>query len=318
MSTAQIKQVKSSPLPRGARRTDPGIEPPNELIRTTVQAWPTELAKTGGMTGPKSQTARRRAIEKPVLADEGETLYTVKKNNKTGNRPRPAGADVSSLTDADALYDVHPHTSALRYNYQAPKLHDTNEGPKTETGLFIQRRRLSPISRPGNSGMSSKAITPAHLSLNKVHSSAKHFPIFVLVVGILAALALVASFNLVSSWWQVRQDDMLYGRPRTSQLDAIVGHNDSAQNPTHFIFLNLNRHVEIIEIPGGDGAHAHIYLGPVLFGDNQDLTPITGTIRDVNGDGKPDLIVHIQQQNIVFINDGQTFRTLKPGERVVL
>jgi hypothetical protein len=97
-----------------------------------------------------------------------------------------------------------------------------------------------------------------------------------------------------------------------------VGHNDSSANPTHFIFINLNRHVEIFELPGGDGSHAHVYLGPVLYGDGQDLTPITGGVRDVNGDGKPDLVVHIQDQTLVFINDGTAFRPLQPGEHVNL
>ena len=51
-----------------------------------------------------------------------------------------------------------------------------------------------------------------------------------------------------------------------------------------------------------------VFMGPVLFGDGQDLTPVTGEIRDVNGDGKPDLIVHILNEQIVFLNDGTTFR----------
>src|SRR2546425_1583080 len=42
-----------------------------------------------------------------------------------------------------------------------------------------------------------------------------------------------------------------YGRPRTFQTDAVVGHNDSAASPSHFIAINLNRHVEVIECPGG-------------------------------------------------------------------
>jgi hypothetical protein len=71
--------------------------------------------------------------------------------------------------------------------------------------------------------------------------------------------------------------------------------------------MNLNRHVEIIEIPGGDPSRTRIFLGPVLYGDGQDLTPVTGEVRDINGDGKLDLIVHIQNQQIIFLNDGSTF-----------
>lgn len=124
--------------------------------------------------------------------------------------------------------------------------------------------------------------------------------------------------NAVSNWWQTTQDDWRYGRPRTFQIDQVVGHDDGASNPSHFIALNLNRRVEIIEFPGGDPTHARIFLGPTLMGDGEDLTAVTLTFKDVNRDGKPDMIVHIQDQTIVFINDADTFRPAKPGENVKL
>ena len=125
-------------------------------------------------------------------------------------------------------------------------------------------------------------------------------------------------FNAILNWWQVTQDDWHYGRPRTFQTNAVVGHNDSSANPSHFIALNLNRHVEIIEFPGGDPTHARIFLGPILIGDGQDLTAVTLSFKDVNGDGKPDMLAHIQDQTIVFINDNGTFRPAKQGENIHL
>src|SRR4051812_47939211 len=62
----------------------------------------------------------------------------------------------------------------------------------------------------------------------------------------LAAVAVVVLYVVVSSvvhWTQIRMDDMAYGRPRTTHLDAVVGHGDSATQPTHFIAINLNRQV---------------------------------------------------------------------------
>jgi hypothetical protein len=38
----------------------------------------------------------------------------------------------------------------------------------------------------------------------------------------------------------------------------------------------------------------------------------------VNGDGKPDMIVHIQDQRVVFINTGTEFRPQQPGDQVHL
>ena len=78
------------------------------------------------------------------------------------------------------------------------------------------------------------------------------------------------------------------------------GHADSTGHPTHFIAINLNAHITIIEIPGGNNAHARIYSGPTLYSDNGDQTPVTLEFYDVNGDGKVDMIVHVGDQKIVY------------------
>jgi hypothetical protein len=67
----------------------------------------------------------------------------------------------------------------------------------------------------------------------------------------------------------------------------------------------LHGHIEIIEIPGGDPSRPRIFTGPTLVGTGQDLVPVTGEIR--SEDGRRDLIIHIQNQQIVYINDGSTF-----------
>src|SRR5712691_10953398 len=54
-------------------------------------------------------------------------------------------------------------------------------------------------------------------------------------LGMLAMLALWYLVLTLLSWWQVSQDDLHYGRPRTVQCDAVVGHNDSVTRPSHFI-----------------------------------------------------------------------------------
>lgn len=126
------------------------------------------------------------------------------------------------------------------------------------------------------------------------------------------------AFTTLSNWWQTTQDDWHYGRPRTFQIDAVVGHHDSQSNPSHFIALNLDRHVIVIELPGGDPSKAVIYSGPVLVGQGQDLTPVTLTFKDVNGDGKTDMLVHILDQTIVYLNDGTRFSPVKPGEQATL
>lgn len=142
--------------------------------------------------------------------------------------------------------------------------------------------------------------------LNGVRRWRFHWLVFVGIAMFVMILGWVA-FNALSNWWQVTQDDWHYGRPRTYQVDKVVGHNDSAANPTHFIAENLNSHIIIIEIPGGDTSKAKIYSGPTLIGSGQDLTPVTLTFKDVNGDGKLDMIVNVQDTHLVFLNQHGQF-----------
>ncbi len=212
------------------------------------------------------------------------------------------------IVDEDDMYVAHGHSSARRY--KQPVQRDTLEGSNMLQGAVIQPRRSS-IAQPV-----ARSTPPRAASTPLKREDAKRLPLLAVVLGMLVMALFVFGATSFSSWWQIHQDDMRYGRPRTFQLDALVGHEDGPGHPTHLIFLNLNRHVEIIELPGGDAAHAHIYQGPLLYGPGQDLTPVTGEVRDVNGDGRPDIIVHIQNQSLVLINDGTQFRPQQIGDRI--
>ncbi len=151
---------------------------------------------------------------------------------------------------------------------------------------------------------------------NKQKSWQAVHPLLYLGVGMIAMLALWTLLTSAMSWWNTTWDDLHYGRPRTFQMDAFVGHSEAIGTPSHFIAINLNGHIEIIEFPGGDGSKARIYLGPQLYGAGDDLIPITLSFADVNGDHLPDMIVHFQSSRIVFINYQGGFRPLRPEERV--
>ncbi len=139
-----------------------------------------------------------------------------------------------------------------------------------------------------------------------------HWLVFVGVAMIIMIIGWFA-FSAIGNWWQVTQDDWHYGRPRTFQIDAVVGHNDSPSNPSHFIAENLNRRVIIIELPGGDSTKAKIYSGPILVGPGQDLAPVTLTFQDVNANGIVDMIVNVQDAHFVYINENGTFRPARSG-----
>lgn len=139
------------------------------------------------------------------------------------------------------------------------------------------------------------------------------------VLGV--ALTLLAAYAAISTavdWTETRLNDLQYGRPRTAQIDAFVGHNEADGVPTHFVALNLNRRVTVLEMPGGDSTKASAIVGPYLFGSGEDLTPVQVATQDVNSDGKPDLVVSVKNEQLVYLNDGTSFRLMTPEERAAL
>jgi hypothetical protein len=133
-------------------------------------------------------------------------------------------------------------------------------------------------------------------------------------LGMLAMIGLWLCLAFLVSWWSGWQEDLRYGYPRTFQVDAVVGHHDSAAHPSHFLALNEHQQIIVIEFPGGDVTQARTFVGPVLYGPGQDLTPVTLTFRDVNGDGKPDMLVSAGASVFTWLNDKGTFRPARPGE----
>ena len=221
--------------------------------------------------------------------------------------PQESGYEIE---EDDEYYVTRPHSSVRRYN--RPPQRDTLDDVDVLKGGIVHPRRSNVTPYP-SSGKLSHAAAP---SWKQGWRQDKRFPLIAVIVGMLLMAALFVMLNTFGSWWQVHQDDVTYGRPRTYQVDAVVGHNDGVTNPSHFIFLNLNRHVVIIELPGGDTTHSRIYNGPTLFGNGQDLTPVTAVFKDVNGDSKIDMVVQIQDQRLVFINDGTQFVPQQPGQQV--
>jgi hypothetical protein len=136
-----------------------------------------------------------------------------------------------------------------------------------------------------------------------------------------AAVLIVALYAVVSAavqWTQVKLDDLQYGRPRTMQLDAYVGHDEAGGVPSHFVAMNLNRRVTIIEMPGGDSAKINTILGPYLFGQGEDLTPVTLSSTDMNGDGLADLSVNVKNEQLLYLNDGSAFHLATTDERLAI
>src|SRR5260370_11504637 len=84
-------------------------------------------------------------------------------------------------------------------------------------------------------------------------------PLVWLAAGMMVMFFFGLGLTYGTTWGQTKRNDWHYSRPRTYQTDAVVGHGDSASNPSHFIAVNLNRPVLVIEIPWGDPSRAKIY-----------------------------------------------------------
>jgi len=125
-------------------------------------------------------------------------------------------------------------------------------------------------------------------------------------IGMTLAVLIVFVGQLLMGWMSTTSDDLHYGRPRTFQTDAFVGHEAGTQ-PSHFIALNLQGRIEIIELPGGDAAHARIFVGPHLYGQNADLVPITLQFVDTQHNHHPDMLVLFQGTRLTYRNEQGTF-----------
>jgi hypothetical protein len=136
-----------------------------------------------------------------------------------------------------------------------------------------------------------------------------------IVTGLLALLAIYAIMGNVVGWGREQYDTIRYGATRTFHTDAVVGHEDGAGTPSHFVAMNLNRQVVIYQIPGGDVAKTRVITGPYLFGAGEDKTPVLLQFQDVNGDQLQDMIVNIKNEAIIFMNRDGQFQAITPEER---
>src|ERR1700693_4345451 len=198
------------------------------------------------------------------------TYYRTTKQERW--RSAPLSADDEAIVaeeddDADLLFPIRVPRSAIRYqtNTQRPPTREVMEQTPTAVTIYRAHRHTQTAEHPPSSPKRSPASPRPARRRPRMH--------WLFYVGLSMLIMLLGwiALSFFFQWWQVTQDDWHYGRPRTFQIDAVVGHGDTPASPSHFIALNLNRHIEIIEIPGGEATHMKVYLGPILVGEGQEL-----------------------------------------------
>ena len=254
---------------------------------------------------------RPRQTQRSTEYDEqldDETLYPTRQSSstrryQTNSVPQKGHAHVEREVRQGDLYgDVNVH---IRHKHSHQSVPPRQQYAQSPTEHFLKKH--------DDEEPESKRLSRLHRCVHRLHFSWH----WTLGIGMLVMLLLWIGGSLLMNWWQGYQEDVQYGHPRTYQTDARVGHNDT-QVPSHFIALNVNRQVDVVEFPGGDAMKAKVYIGPTLLGQNSNRDIVTISFKDVNGDGKADMILRVANANYVYINDNGAFRPLHADEHINL
>lgn len=238
---------------------------------------------------------------------------------------RASGAQVPMSQDifAEEYDDVWPtRTPSSTRRYRSDVKSEVGRAPADVQGMVLgERKQIVPARRTASvPGVSAgrRRIDTEDIIYRQGDASPKRRLHWLFYLSLAICIMLVGWFvvSIVTNWWRVVQDDWRYGRPRTYQTEYVVGHNDSKEKPSHFIALNLDRQIQVIEFPGGDSTKAKVYLGPILVGEQQELAPVTLEFRDVTEDGKVDMIVTVQDSHFIFVNEKDQFRPPASDEDV--
>ena len=224
-------------------------------------------------------------------------------------RHRPIADDVALKEHVPVV--TNPMTPVVKRASRLRQPDTTDEVPEWKRAHSDDAQNNGTSKSAGRASTSTR-VPPKTTLVAKTATKAKKqslHPLLYLGVGMIATVSLLAVVIAVSNWVSTTLDDLHYGRPRTFQIDAYVGHNEAPGMPSHFIALNLHGRLEVIELPGGDPTHARIYLGPQLYGPNADLVPVTLSFKDVNGDHRPEMILHFQGTQVIFLNNGSGFQS---------
>jgi len=256
------------------------------------KAEPVRQQKSGpGTPIPQRQSIVTTSEQERIRQQPASRHYT---GQYAGINPE---AD-DDLEEDEEYYVTRPHTSSRRYDLLPEHIiqqgnrtfHVHHGSPPVLPRQQQQRRYFEEQEEP----------KPRH-----VH------PLVILGIAIFVMIAGWVAFTALSTWIQQKQDDWTYGQfPRTYQTDAVVGHSDSSTTPSHFIALNLNGQIIIIELPGGNAAKARSYTITTVQG-NEGNPPVKVSFQDLNADGKLDMIVTIGDPGssftVMLFNDGTQF-----------
>lgn len=210
----------------------------------------------------------------------------------------PVKLRTNASRQTEAQSERYRYRQATTSKPKLPELDEDNEDawtmPKSRTSTIDYRTRTRDMGSPKRTRLVKQRRPFVGRLLIVVG-----FGLLLVILGVLAIQAL-------GNWWQLHTDDVTYGRPRTYQTDQYVGHGDSQTNPDHFIALNLNGTVVVLEV---NAQHPQLDKSYYVTTGTDPLKPVTLAFPTI--DGKQYLYVTIGDPNaaytVAFVNNGTQF-----------
>jgi hypothetical protein len=215
--------------------------------------------------------------------------------------------------------DQQPGTRKQRQatrKYRAIDADALEEADAPDEGELLVQRTTDELVEEHTPRRSSGKVTPVPPRSRRVAQSTPR-KVNKVIVAIVILLVIMAVVGIV--WFVLFVGDCLadynntltYGPNRTTIVSGVFGHNnDSPTNPTDVIAINAKGIILIEEVPAGDVSKTKVYpTGLTLVGNNAKKVPFILTVRDLNGDHKPDVLIEIPGQNVTLklINTGNDF-----------
>jgi hypothetical protein len=114
--------------------------------------------------------------------------------------------------------------------------------------------------------------------------------------------------GVVFPWVRGIEDRWQYGQSGVYRMTAYLGQGDSQVDPSELLAYRSHNLVivDIVE-------DSRVRSFPLTFattGLTSDI--VTLEVKDMNGDGKPDILVHVGELTVVMWNNGQGFQGTRP------
>ncbi len=208
------------------------------------------------------------------------------------------------LEEDEEYYVTRPHTSARRYDLIPGK--DIQRGNRT----FHVHQGAPPVHSRQQYQQQPRRRQEYVEEEEQPKPRRRVHKLVYIGITIIAIIAVWQGLNDLGYWLQQKQDDWTYGKNRVYTTDAVVGHNDSPQSPSHFIAVNDRGNIYVIELQGDDPNKSHIYTITTIEG-NTSNPPVVLFFQHLTRSGRLDMIVQIGDPGSAFdinlFNNGTGF-----------